>query len=941
MEAANLFQDVHRTLSMRYPVDGANMPMSDWLVANTHYGAGRFSFEGYQFQMAIADDMHDNLACIKCSQVGLSLPLDTPIPTPTGWTTMGGVQIGEQIFDEQGRPTTVTFKSEIHTDHACYEIEFDDGTKMVADAEHRWFVKVNRHPFNAQGVFEGRGRPNKAEGYRHEGVVDTQFLFENQAKTKFYIPLAHPLELPAAELPLHPYVLGAWLGDGTRYSATLTIGDQDFKETAGLLQARGVTLSYSSPIQYRMVGQFGVLRRMGLIGEAKRIPTSYQRASVEQRLELLRGLMDTDGSITPRGRASFHNTEAGLVEDVQDLLHGLGYKTRTRWRQPTPTGFGGKKLIAEVSFVPDETPVFNLQRKRERQASLVARPRFTQNRTIVRVTPVETVHTQCLTVDAPSHLFLAGRAMVPTHNTETQIRKFFGWLKRNPNKTGIFTLPSEKLFKRISKMRIKPWLANEEVFNSYAPGDQKPSRSMDMYQIDSSFAVISGLTEDDATSTSADILFHDELDLSDMKMIDLAQSRLQNSDDKITQAFSTPKYPGYGIDGRFQISDQREYLYKCPRCNHNNIPDFDLRFLNLSAKIGYRGPENILEASDEQINQIKLDELHVKCEKCSRAIDMRDHSTRYWVARHPARDLVRGYRVLPFATHRIPPAYILGRLLAARRENAIGGFHNTVLGRAYVDGNSQLAENEIREAMKNHTPQEVGEDIPCFLGVDVGETCHLVCGPLFGQTGGTAIMRAVPIHQLYDVIAELHTKYNIVGGTIDRHPQSHVANSVRDRWPHIMPCEYRGTAALRLVKNESDEVTHCQVDRTDAIDRVVKGIREGTLQLNGYGAYSEILITHLRNMVREEEPETPAKWVKLAEDDHFFHALVFFLVAPRMLELLFDHTTSSMMTSAGVFDINDLVIDPSRPVSDFLQPEPSALSVRSRMKQKGQNLWRV
>lgn len=524
--------------------------------------------------------------------------------------------------------------------------------------------------------------------------------------------------------------------------------------------------------------------------------------------------------------------------------------------------------------------------------------------------------------------------------TETQIRKFFGWLKRNPNKTGIFTLPSEKLFKRISKMRIKPWLAGEDVFNSYTPGDQKPSRSMDMYQVDSSFAVISGLTEDDATSTSADILFHDELDLSDMKMIDLAQSRLQNSDDKITQAFSTPKYPGYGIDGRYAASDQHEYLYKCQACGHNNIPDFDIKFLNLSLKTGYRGPADILEASDDQINSINFDDLHVCCEKCHKPLDLRDHSTRHWVARFPGRDLIRGYGALPFVTHRIPPKYIFSRLLAARRENAIGGFHNTVLGRAYVDGNSQLAEDEIRACFGSHSVQEVGEDVACFIGIDVGETCHLVVGPLFGQEGGTACFRSVQIGKLYETLEELHKQYNIVGGTIDRHPQSHVANSVRLLYPHILPCEYRGTTALRLVKDENDDVTHCQVDRTDAIDRVVKAIREKKLKIEGFGAQSEILITHLRNMVREEEPETPAKWVKLAEDDHYFHALVFFLVAPRMLELLFDHTTTSMLQSVGVFDADGLVMS-TNPASDFIKPEPTALSVRSRMQSKGTNLWRA
>lgn len=525
--------------------------------------------------------------------------------------------------------------------------------------------------------------------------------------------------------------------------------------------------------------------------------------------------------------------------------------------------------------------------------------------------------------------------------TETQIRKFFAWLKRNPNTTGIFTLPSEKLFKRISKMRIKPWLANEEVFNSNF-GNDKPARSMDMYQVDSSFAVISGLTEDDATSTSADILFHDELDLSDMKMIDLAQSRLQNSDYKITQAFSTPKYPGYGIDGRFTISDQHEYMYKCQSCNHNNIPDFDFKFLNLSSAIGYRGPENLFEASDDQINAINFNELKVCCEKCKRPLNLLDHSTRQWVPRFPARDLVRGYRVLPFSTHRIPPRFIFGRLLAARRENAIGGFYNTVLGRPYVDGNSQLSEEEIRAVLAGPAKLEVGKDVPCFVGIDVGETCHIVCGPLVGGTGAVATMRTVQIHKLFDLLEELHEDYNIVGGTIDRHPQSHVANAVHERWPGILPCEYRGSAPLNMVTSkETGEVTHCQVDRTDAIDRVVRAIRTGTLSIGGYGAMQEVLITHLRNMVREEEPETPAKWIKLAEDDHFFHALVFFLVAPRMTEMMFDYVSSSMVSAYGVIGIEDLLSHTGSSGSDYSTSETSSLSARSRMTSKGSNLWRV
>lgn len=526
--------------------------------------------------------------------------------------------------------------------------------------------------------------------------------------------------------------------------------------------------------------------------------------------------------------------------------------------------------------------------------------------------------------------------------TETQIRKFFAWLKRHPNKTGIFTLPSEKLFKRISKMRIKPWIAKEDVFNqNFGSEDVKPTRSMDMYQIDSSFAVISGLTEDDATSTSADILFHDELDLSDMEMIDLAQSRLQNSDDKITQAFSTPKYPGYGIDGRYTLSDQNEYFHRCTSCNHLQVPDFELKFLNLSSKNGYRGPDNILDATDEQINMIQFQDVHVKCERCAQPIDLRNHETRFYVSKYPSRDLIRGYSVNPFSTHRIPPAYIFQRLLASRRVSKVGNFMNTVLGRPYVDGNAQLAEDEIRAVMGDAVRQDVSKDIACFAGIDVGEICHIVIGPLFGQSGGTAVMTSCLINKLYETLEDLHTRYNIVGGTIDRHPQSAVANAVHEKFPGILPCEYRGTNALKLVTNENGDVTHCQVDRTDAIDRVVKGIREGTIELEGYGAQAEILITHLRNMVREEEPETPAKWVKLSEEDHYFHALVFWLVGPRMTELMFDHVANSMLQQAGVFDPNEFVIDFNNPSTNpgFQKPAVAPLSARARMNQRGENLW--
>jgi hypothetical protein len=511
--------------------------------------------------------------------------------------------------------------------------------------------------------------------------------------------------------------------------------------------------------------------------------------------------------------------------------------------------------------------------------------------------------------------------------TEIQIRKFLGLLKRNRGRTGIFTLPSEKIFRRISKMRIKPLIEGEAVFNLRMANDgAKPTRSMDMYQIDESFAVISGLTEDDATSTSADFLFHDEVDLSDQEMLSLTQSRLQNSDWKITQGFSTPTWPGYGIDAQYQLSDQHEYFLKCGACNHQQVPHFEMSFLHLP---GYRGEINLLEASDEQIHQINFAEAYIKCKKCSKPLDLRDPSLRQWVCKHPGR-LIRGYNVRPFSTHRLPLDYIFTRLMKARRMGGIGGFINTVLGDPHVDSKAQLSEAEIRKTLKGAGEPEVSNETPCAIGIDVGDTCHITLGSIVDDQTDVFLMRSCPASRLLDTLKVLDARYNIITGLIDRHPYTPTANAVRDMFNNrILPAEYRGTSAVRLIQNELEDVTHCQLNRTDALDKVVDTIRSGKMTLQGYGPYETVVIEHLRNMVREEKPEEPAKWVKLNIEDHFFHALAFMLSAPRVHEMMYDHVAPRMLTSVGFFGF-DLGGEATHP--NYTPNPVQPLSARARMK---------
>jgi phage terminase large subunit GpA-like protein len=166
--------------------------------------------------------------------------------------------------------------------------------------------------------------------------------------------------------------------------------------------------------------------------------------------------------------------------------------------------------------------------------------------------------------------------------TEIQVRKFLGILKRFGPLTGIFTLPNDEMYERVSKARVGPIVNEEAILNQ--PNPSKPIRSMALYQIDNSFGYFTGNKESDATSIPADFVFHDELDLSEQSMIALFMSRLNNSTFKVRQKFSTPTYPGFGIDAEYELGDKHEYMLKCDHCNHYQIPMFSPQFVHLRGR---------------------------------------------------------------------------------------------------------------------------------------------------------------------------------------------------------------------------------------------------------------------------------------------------------------------------------------------------------------------
>ncbi|MGE9808395.1 MULTISPECIES: replicative DNA helicase [unclassified Janibacter] len=368
--------------------------------------------------------------------VGKALALDTPLPTPEGWTTMGDVAVGDALLGADGRPTRVVAVTDVMHDRPCFEVEFSDGSVIVADAEHQWLThtRASRRARAAAGAV-GAPSPDAKGAPAVRTTADiaaTLRTATGDRRLNHSVALAAPLDLPDAPLDLPPYVVGAWLGDGTSACAAITTADDDM---VMLLEGQGLVVTplaaqmrYSlrlpeEAVETRQCQEchndhgtvHGLLRKIGVLGD-KHIPAAYQRASERQRRELLAGLLDTDGTVTHAGSPQFTTTSERLYRDVHELIVGLGYRCGVS--RKTVRGRTEQSSTAyTLTFTSDED-VFWLERKRLLHKE--RRPRTFQRRDsrfITAVRPIASVPVRCLQVDNGDHLFLAGPSMIPTHNS--------------------------------------------------------------------------------------------------------------------------------------------------------------------------------------------------------------------------------------------------------------------------------------------------------------------------------------------------------------------------------------------------------------------------------------------------------------------------------------------------------------------------------------------
>jgi phage terminase large subunit-like protein len=330
-----------------------------------------------------------------------AVDLNEPVPTPSGWTTHGALNVGDWVFGASGQPIRVLAKTEVYTEADCWRVTFKNGYSVVVSGDHLWTVQ--------------RWSTKRIDGNVREGFVPATMNTRSIAARddpmgkRLSVAVASPIVMPAAMLPIEPYTFGAWLGGGHQGNGRITSGDPEIFEE---IERRGYKLSTPPPASKEfyprtVYGIHSVLKDMGA-SRNKHIPMAYKRGSVEQRMDLLRGLMDTDGSCDTRGKAAFTNKTKRLAEDVFELVAGLSLKPSLREYEYD------HGMVYQVCFQAYKSRrPFGLSRKNARCKNGEGYLRHQ----IVSVEPVDPIPVSCIQVDAEDGLYMIGEHHILTHNS--------------------------------------------------------------------------------------------------------------------------------------------------------------------------------------------------------------------------------------------------------------------------------------------------------------------------------------------------------------------------------------------------------------------------------------------------------------------------------------------------------------------------------------------
>lgn len=340
-------------------------------------------------------------------------PIDSLVATPNGFVRIGDLKAGDIICDTKGGTQKVNFVLDKGL-QPCVEFTLSDGRKVRSAFSHNWQIK-DKH-----------GRLRKVDA---EHIMQYMRIREDGTrvnKTNYHIPLCAPAFGYSKTLPIHPYVLGFLIGDGCfSEKATYPVLTTIDNEVVDTFRSLGYTvekiMNRKDGIHYYIkdAGVKKILKQLGLWGKRsyeKFIPQNYKYCSEEDRILLLQGLFDSDGTCSKTHQVSFGTTSFQLAQDLKELVYSIGGRCSICFYSGSTRDWGNKVSNCRSFYVlypklKNDSCLFMLERKRMHTRSDKERIEKASV-TIISYSVLPPCEMRCINVSGDEHLYLTDNYVV-------------------------------------------------------------------------------------------------------------------------------------------------------------------------------------------------------------------------------------------------------------------------------------------------------------------------------------------------------------------------------------------------------------------------------------------------------------------------------------------------------------------------------------------------
>lgn len=376
---------------------------------------------------------------------GKMLDVNTPIPTPDGFTNIGDLKIGDAVFDENGNICQVTHVTIPEIPKKAYRVWFSDNTYIDACSEHQWitWTRKDRSSYRKKEGLDKKYFPedwakwerkiyDSHQNFKYDlsesRIKTTQHIlntlrYGNRGDLNHCIPNAGSLNIECKNLSIDAYSYGLFLGDGNSQDGHINCSDKDYKAYKKIFDERKIKISDEKKQKtcstFKIDNFFRQLRLENCIKNKSNILKDFTRCCELHRLEVLQGLLDSDGYCSKSGQIEFSSTNKEIFDFCYDLLISLGQKLAIYTKIGKLYGVE-KKLVYILSLTPTRNDLFKLPRKLARinEPSKLTQQVRNHHRMITKIEEIKPSLMRCIQVNSKNSMYLCGRQMIPTHNTK-------------------------------------------------------------------------------------------------------------------------------------------------------------------------------------------------------------------------------------------------------------------------------------------------------------------------------------------------------------------------------------------------------------------------------------------------------------------------------------------------------------------------------------------